>query len=434
MNSTKAVASMELPDLDLTQVELSRKGFVTNYPPYKHWRKTVVPEILTEKPINIYFHSPYCIQRCAYCFYKTVTLRESQLAEIDRYIDAVCQEIRLSANRFHMKERPVDSIYFGGGTPTLLNKRNMARIIECLHENLNIDNPEFTVEAEPVTFTQKKADMLKEFGVNRINLGIQSFKDEIVELTGRKDTENQTLQAIDMAKNTGAVVNIDLISGLEGETPEKWSYSVGRAISVDVPSITVYKMELYPNTDYYAGVREQTLHLPSDTEEIAFMQHAIEKFEAANYLPWNWYTFTKMGQYEHVYPKSQWRGNDCLPFGVSAYGRVGDFLFQNTNDLEKYAATVEAGDLPINRGYRLNSRDQMIRDVILGIKLIHLPLTDFQRKYGFTLTSLCLPTLEHLQAEDFISFSDNEISLTSKGILYGDYVGKRLAQSLREIA
>lgn len=413
-------------------IELSRKGFVTNYPPFRHWKEATVEEMLAGRPINIYIHFPFCIQKCAYCYYKTTQLKQSQLAGIDNYVGAVCREIELATKHFHLADRPVISIYFGGGTPTLMNKDNWHRIVKCLYNNLKIDRPEFTVEAEPIMLTEKKADILQEIGVNRLSLGIQSFCDEIVRLAGRKDTEKQALKAIETAKTTGAIINIDLLSGLAGETQETWAYSIQQALSVNVESITVYKMELYSNTGYFAEIRNQTLELPPEEQELEFMRYALDQFEQAQYLPWSFFTFTKMGRYVHTHSPSIWQGDDCYGFGASAFGSLGDWLFQNTNDLERYIAAVAANELPLNRGYHLTSLERMGRNVALAMKLVSLDLNEFQNKYGFRLESLCSSTIKQLESEGFILLSENQIRLTSKGILYGDYVGKKLTRDLME--
>jgi len=415
----------------LTNLEPSRRGFITNYPNFQHWKKLTSGDVLAPKPLNIYVHIPFCAQQCSYCYYRTFT--GSRKSEIDRYVDAICLEIEIAAERFHLKERPVLSIYFGGGTPTLLDEKSLSKITETLHKHLNIDSthkPEFTVEGEPVTLIQKKADVLKRLGVNRISLGVQSLSDDIIKLSNRQDTEEKVLRAIDFAQGTGAVVNIDLMSGLAGETPDTWAYSVKRALETGVESITVYKMELYANTQYYKDVRNKTLDLPSDEQELEFMQYALEQFEQAQYLPWCFFTFTKGGRYEHVHAPSIWRGDDYYPFGTSAFGRLGNWLFQNTNEMEKYVSFVEAGEIPITRGHHLTSLDEMVRDVVLGMKLVHLDLKKFQRNYGFKLESFCGATMRQLESEGFISFSENEIVLTSKGMLHGDFVGKSLARSI----
>lgn len=417
----------------IKQVEKSRKGFVTNYPPFAHWRQDAVSDMLADKPLNIYLHSPYCIQRCSYCFYKTVTLKESQLSEIDHYVDSLCREIELGVERFNLQGRPVLSMYFGGGTPTLLRDHHMEKIFKTLSENLSMNSPEITMEAEPVSLHQKKADMLEKFGVSRINMGVQSFKDEIVALTGRKDTDDKMGKAIEIAKNTGALVNIDLISGLAGENDESWAYTIDRTLDLGVESITIYKLELYANTEYFNGLRKKTLDLPSDGEEMRFMSYALEKMEEANYLPLNWYTFTRDGKYDHLHNRSIWGGDDLFCVGVSSFGRLGDFLYQNTNEIPSYTNSIDRNIMPINRSYHLSSLDKMIRDVLLGIKLVHFDLAKFEKRHGMRLEMLCQTLFSELMAEDFISITDDVLSLTRNGMLYGDYVGKRFAAELQAL-
>jgi oxygen-independent coproporphyrinogen-3 oxidase len=275
--------------------------------------------------------------------------------------------------------------------------------------------------------------MHKQLKVNRISLGVQSLCDEIIKQSKRLDTERKALKAIELAKATGAVVNIDLLSGLAGETQDTWAYTLKRALAIDVESITVYKMELFANSEYFMDVRNQTIALPSDEQELEFMRYALDQFAQTNYLPWSFFTFTKQGRYEHQYATSIWRGVDCYPFGVSAFGGLGNWLFQNTNDLEKYITMVESDEIPINRGYHLTCFDQMVRAVMLGLKLVRFDLQDFQRKYGLRLERLCASSLKQLEQEGFITLSAHEITLTIKGILYGDHVGKTVAQDLLEM-
>lgn len=410
----------------------SRKGFITNYPSFQHWKNLSAGEMAIERqPINLYVHIPFCIQRCSYCYFRTYNLTGNERTErFNQYVKALCREMEIVSQYFHLKERPVSSIFFGGGTPTLLEEDHLHQIVESLHRHFKIDNPEFTVEAEPVTLTQRKANILKDLKVNRISLGIQSLCDDIIKQSKRLDTESKILKSIEIAKTTGSIINIDLLTGLAGETPETWAYTVNRALETEVESITVCKMELYANTDYYKEIRAQNLDLPSEEQELQFMQYALDRFEQTPYRPWCFFTFTKEGRYVHQYTVNIWTGGDLYPLGVSAFGKLGNWSFQNTNDIDKYMAMIETGELPITRGYYLTSLDQMIRDVMLEMKLARLDLKAFQRKHGLKLPSVCASVIQQLESENFITVSDDDIKMTTKGILYGDYVGKKLAKSL----
>ncbi|MFK5894035.1 MAG: coproporphyrinogen-III oxidase family protein [Pseudomonadota bacterium] len=415
----------------MTHLEPARKGFITNFPNFQHWKKTTPEGVQGIKPINIYIHIPFCAQQCSYCYYRTIT--GGRKSEFDTYVDALCQEIETVAKYHQLENRPVRSIYFGGGTPTLIDGNNLGRIIDALRKNLNIDDPEFTVEAEPVTLTQKKADALKAMGVNRISLGVQSLSDEIIKLSNRQDTEKKVLKAMDIASGTGAVVNIDLMSGLAGETQKTWEHSVQRAISTGVESITVYKTELFANTEYYKDLRNRKIELPSDDQELEFMQYAIDQFGQSDYLPWSFFTFTKGGRYEHIHAPSIWRGDDYYPFGTSAFGRLGSWLFQNTNDVDKYLKLASSGKPSTSRGHHLSSMDHMVRDILLEMKLLRLDLNKFQKNHGFKLTALCRSTIDELVEEDFITASEEMIELTAKGLLHGDYTGKKIGRALLEL-
>jgi oxygen-independent coproporphyrinogen-3 oxidase len=133
-----------------------RTGFVTNYPNFLHWKTLNDEQLNDTRPLNIYVHTPFCIQRCSYCYYKTVNLKPAEKKDrIGRYVDNLCKEIELASAQYTLGSRPVASVYFGGGTPTLLEGEQLERISDTLQKHLNFDNPEFTVEAEPVTLTEK---------------------------------------------------------------------------------------------------------------------------------------------------------------------------------------------------------------------------------------------------------------------------------------
>ncbi len=408
----------------------SRRGFLTNYPPFRYWRPEVIDRFSAPRPLNLYLHTPYCIQRCEYCFYKVTTLGENRKAEIDRYVAALCREIGHVAQQYHLNEQPIKTIYFGGGTPTVLSKDNMNRIWEALQKNFHFDNPEITVEAEPVTLTEGKAAHLAELGVNRISMGIQSFKDEIVAKTGRVDTEQHARKAIALAKATGAVVNLDLMSGLAGETDDTWAYTVDRALESDVHSLTVYKTEVYTNSAYFTNIRKNTLVLPTDQDEVRFTAHAIQCFENSGYLPVNFFTFTKGGGFMQQHSTSSWRGGETYGFGVSAFGLWRGHTLQNTAEVGRYVEMVEAGKVPLARGYRLTAREQMTRDISLGMELLRFDRKEFKKRYGFDVLLFCKPTVDALVAGGLMEVTDEALSLTRQGILWGDYVGHCLTDAL----
>lgn len=413
--------------------EPTRLGFLTNYPPFRIWRPEAIDRLYEPRPLNLYLHVPYCVQRCAYCFYKVTTLDGNRKAEIDRYVSALCKELELVDDRFHLAEQPVKTVYFGGGTPTLLSKENLSRIFEAINARFRLDQPEITVEAEPVTLTQAKADHLQRLGVTRISLGIQSFFDDIVARTGRHDREADAHAAIARAKATGAVVNIDLMSGLAGETDDTWAYTLERAVESDVHSLTVYKTQVYANSGYFADLRSNHLELPSDDAELRFTDQAFARFAGAGYRPVNFFTFTKGGGFVQQHAASSWQGRETYGFGVSAFGLLRGHVLQNASELPRYVETIEAGKPGLARGRKLTARELMTRDVALGMKLIHFDRKEFQRRYGFDVVALCAPTIQALAHDGLVTVDKATLSLTAKGMRWGDYVGHRLAAALEAL-
>lgn len=419
---------------DQEKPDLSRKGFIITYPMFRYWQKDAVEEGLRPQPLNVYIHMPYCIQRCAYCWFKTTTLKENRLKEIDRYVSAACKELEVASRHFDLKNRPVETVYFGGGTPSLMTEDNIDRLFEALRANYTLVDPQITFEGEPVTLTDRKAAVLQRNKVNRISLGIQSFKEEIVFQTGRQDTEEDAFRAIELAKSTGADVNIDLISGLAGETHESWAYSVKRALEADVHNITIYKLELYANTPYYSAEKSKEISLPSEDLELEFIRYAQAELKKHDYRPVNTFTFTKGGVYDQKHTRSKWLGNDNYAAGVSAFGSIGRYNFQNMNDINGYIETVERGELPAFRGYNCTTFDLLVRDVVMGIKLVDLNHLQFRERHGVDLLKVCEGELAQLEEDGFLKVGGENISLTDDGVLYGDYVGRALEGALKKFA
>jgi oxygen-independent coproporphyrinogen-3 oxidase len=414
------------------EIKLSRKDFIANYPHFRYWKKNAAEDMLAEEPVNIYIHIPFCIQKCAFCYYRTEKFKN--VHELDDYVNAVCREIEMANRKFHFKERPVNTVYIGGGTPTLLKEDMLERLVQCLRDNFHFEEPEFTLEAEPRTITAKRVAAYKGLGVNRISIGVQSFHDEIIQLSERHHTGQKALQAIDIVKNTGdIVINIDLLSGLAGETNETFATSLDTAINSGTHSITVYRMEVYLNTEFFKqSVRRKLVQLPSEEQELEFMRVAMDKFEAADYKPWSFFTYTRKGDFAHQYAVNIWKGQDLCAFGSSSFGMLGNYNYQNANDLNSYMEMVNEKKLPIIRGYRITHKDHMIKDLLLGMKLSRLSRRDYLHRHGIDFCQVLPETVEELRADGFILVDDEAVTLDRKGLLYGDYVGKRLAYALKE--
>jgi oxygen-independent coproporphyrinogen-3 oxidase len=217
---------------------------------------------------------------------------------------------------------------------------------------------------------------------------------------------------------------------LRAKAPKLGKKSLNTAIASGVDSITVYKMDLYANTPYYKSILREGLNLPTDEEELEFMQYALDRFKEEDYQPWSFFTFTKHGENKHKHSPSLWRGDDLYSFGSSAFGILGNWHFQNYNDTDVYIDSIEKGIVPISRGCKMNALEEMTRAIVLGMKLVSMDLDHFQHRFGFRLEKLCKTAIDELIAEGKVELTEKELRLTQAGILHGDYAGKYLSRAL----
>ena len=411
----------------------TRDEFYTNYPFFKYWKSDHNGDLFLTEGINIYIHIPFCIQICDYCFYMKELVKSK--TQVDDYVDHLCREIRLVSETHRLGHRKVNSIYIGGGTPSVLTEQQFSKLIGAIRKYHNVESPEFTFEAEPGTFTRPKLDWYKESGINRISMGVQSFDDEVIGFSSRKHTRAQAIHSIEMIKETGGFsVNIDLLSGLAGEHMETWEKSVTTALEQQVDMLTIYKMKAYSNTVFYKkGVHKQAIDLPSQLEEITYMKRALEIVEDQGYKPWSTFAFTKNG-YKHRYAENTWRGQDLIAYGVSSFGKVANINYQNLNNTDLYYSKIDNNELPVNRTYRLTAKDQIVKELLLcAARLFSYSKKEFIRKFGFDYFDLVPDLISQLVEKGYITDNRDDLTLTRQGMLFGDFIGKVLASATKDV-
>lgn len=409
----------------------TREEFYTNYPFYKYWKSSTNELLCEPEGINIYIHIPFCIQVCDYCFYMKELVKSK--SQVDQYVDSLCKEIEMISARFSLGNRKVNSIYIGGGTPSVLTESQFSKVMETLHRYHQISRPEFTFEAEPGTFTKIKLGWYKQTGINRISMGVQSFVDEIIAMSSRKHTSRQAIQSIEMVQEAGDfIVNVDLLSGLAGETMDTWKESIEIANRQAMDTITIYKMKAYANTVFFKkGKYTNEIQLPDDKQEVEFFSYALDQLMSAGFKRWTNFAFTRSG-YRHTYLENTLRGQDMIAYGVSSFGKMGNISYQNLNNLHNYQQAIEKGEMPIYRSYQLSAKDAMVRELLLcASRLTSYSKQEFIARFGFDYFDMIPEAIAQLVAHGLIESATDELRLTRTGIIYGDYVGKVLSASLK---
>ena len=408
--------------------------FVANYPPFSVWTPEAVDEAAhpalaapaADVPLGLYLHIPFCRKRCHFCYFRVYTNKNA--AQVQSYLDVLGREWELYARQPAIAGRPLDFIYFGGGTPSFLSVRQLRGLVDRLSATTPWSTAcEITFECEPGTLTEPKLAAIRDMGVTRLSLGVEHFDDHILELNGRAHRSAEIFRAYNFARSIDfPQINIDLIAGMLGETEEKWRDAVRRTIELDPDSITIYQMELPFNTT----ISSDRLHGTGQFDETVapwatkrrWVDEAFAAFEQAGYTIGSAYTAVKdPGRTKFVYRDRLWQGADLAGLGVASFGHVNGVHMQNLDSWDAYAAAVEAGRIPLNRAYRPTDEERLIRELVLQLKLGSIRPAYFQDKYGVDPRDRFTAPLASLDRDGYLAEASPEaVRLSRDGLLRVD--------------
>jgi oxygen-independent coproporphyrinogen-3 oxidase len=409
--------------------------FISNYPPFSQWTEQALPEIQAalnqapqaKTPLGLYLHIPFCRKRCKFCYFKVFT--DQNAKDIEAYVSALSREIELVADLPVMGGRPFRFVYFGGGTPSFLSVRQLTSLVDRLRANISWDQAEeVTFECEPGTLQENKVRTLKELGVTRLSLGVENFSDSVLEENGRAHLAKEVYQAWDWIQSTGFHnVNIDLISGMVGETWDNWKYNIKEALKFSPDSVTIYQMELPFNTVYSQDILGNRIETPvADWEtKRAWLDYAFDQFLAAGYKISSAYTLVKDNdKVNFSYRDNLWQGSDLLATGIASFGHVSGVHYQNKADMKSYQGDLmtpgQQSKLPLGRALRPTPHQLLVREMILLLKRGFLQVNYFQQKFGVNILDEWKQEFDQHQANGMLVVDGSRIELTRKGFLHAD--------------
>ena len=403
--------------------------FVANYPPFSTWTTDAVAAAarpaLAEPappgvPLGLYLHIPFCRKRCHFCYFRVYT--DKNAAEVQSYLDVLGREWELYAGQPAIAGRPLDFVYFGGGTPSFLSVRQLRGLVDRLSAVTPwTDASEITFECEPGTLTESKLAAIREMGVTRLSLGVEHFDDQMLEINGRAHRSAEIFRAYAFARSVGfPQINIDLIAGMLGESDDKWRAAVEKVVALDPDSVTIYQMELPFNTTissdllHGSGQFQQAV-APWSTKR-RWVDEAFAELERAGYTVGSAYTAVKdPSRTRFVYRDRLWQGADLAGLGVASFGHVNGVHMQNLDSWGAYAEAIEAGRLPLNRAYRPTDEERLIRELVLQLKLGSIRPTYFHEKYGVDVRERFTDPLASLDRDGYLDESSPETVRLSRG-------------------
>lgn len=405
--------------------------FVSNYPPYSFWNAEQVREAegaldsppAQEAPLGLYLHIPFCRKRCRFCYFKVYTDKKSD--EINSYIDSVIEEIALLAAKPAVQGRKPKFVYFGGGTPSYVSTKQLRHLTDSIRKILPwTEAEEIAFECEPGTITRHKLEVLKDIGVTRLSLGVENFDQEILEVNGRAHGAPEIARAYDMAREVGfPQINIDLIAGMIGETDENWEDCLNKTIEMAPESVTIYQMELPPNTVISKEMRSDGTPAPvADwAKKRDWHRRAFARLEEAGYTITSGYTAVRdADKSQFLYRDLLWAGADMLGTGVASFSHMQGVHYQNETRIETYQQRIADGELPLYRGLRTTAEERMLREFILQMKRGRVDKAQLQAKYGADVQERFGPQLAQLAGDGLLEVDADSVRMTRDGLLRVD--------------
>jgi oxygen-independent coproporphyrinogen-3 oxidase len=377
---------------------------------------------------SLYLHIPFCHTRCHYCDFNTyagiLPLREP-------YVRALLTEIALAGNMARQVDgqlRRSRTIFFGGGTPSLLSVPQIGRILDACHEHFAVDQfAEITLEANPGTLSQEQLEGLRAAGINRLSMGAQSFDADLLKSLGRIHTPQQITQAVRFARAAGFTsINVDFMFGLPGQTMQHWRDTLERALDLSPEHLSLYSLIVEEGTPFYTWAHEGRI-TPGDEDLCADMyEYADERLQAAGYANYEISNWSLPG-HESRHNLTYWLNLPYIGMGAGAYSSFGGRRFSNVLEPLDYIRLLKQQRLPEVESEEVGRAQAMSETSFLALRTargLHLPT--FERRFGIPFVQYVGDRLRPVEEAGLLEHDEQWLRLSKRGRLLGNEVFYRL--------
>ncbi len=367
-------------------------------------------------PQAAYVHIPFCLSKCFYCDFNSYAGLESLYNE---YVAALIFDIESTALNETSPISRLDTIYFGGGTPTALKAPALARVLAAAKAEFGLtDGAEVTLEANPDTVTLAGMHVLKSFGFNRVSLGAQSFSDELLQTMGRRHDAARTIQAVSDIREAGFDnLGLDLIFALPGETQEQWHKDLDHTLELRPQHISVYELTIEESTPFGEAQKRGEIAPADEDTRISMYETAIEKLTAAGYEHYEVSNFALPGfrsRHNTVY----WHNQPYYGFGAGASGYVGGVRYRRISDPRSYIEMVTLGEDPNEFSETLTPEQRLGETIMLRLRMLEgIELREFEAENGVDLIERFGAVIDGLVAKGLLQPPGTHLMLTHTGLL-----------------
>ena len=369
---------------------------------------------------GMYIHIPFCHQICHYCDFNKVFFKNQP---VDEYIESMGQELAIMRQE-GISFKEVETVFLGGGTPTSLSEKQLERLLEIIHEYVDISSlKEFSTEANPDELTYGKLLVLKNGGVDRLSIGVQSFDADLLKKIGRTHSPDDAARVVGEARKAGFEnLSIDLIYGLPGQTIAQWQDTLDKALALDLPHYSGYSLIVEPKTVFYNLMNKGKLPLPGEDIETEMFTMLIEQMESKGRMRYEISNFAAPG-HESIHNLIYWENATYAGVGAGAHGYVDGIRYSNIGPIAKYMEKTAAGERPVQQTHIVTAIEAMEEEMFLGLRKSNgVSVSLFQEKFGQSLEEVYGETLHSLIKDGLVERLDDAVRLTHRGVYRGNDV------------
>ena len=395
--------------------------------------------------LEIYIHIPFCVKKCDYCDFLSAP---ADFETKEKYVEALINEIKLNKNK--MSEYVVDTVFIGGGTPSLLEENQISKIMSFLRDNCNMsENPEITIECNPGTITESKLLEYKKSGINRISFGLQSANDEELKSIGRIHNYAGFLESYNLARKCGFDnINVDLMSALPGQTLKSYEATLNKVVRLEPEHISAYSLIVEENTLMYDRVKKAQIKginiLPDEESERKMYYLTNNILRSNGYRKYEISNYSKPGK-ECKHNIGYWQRKEYLGFGIGAASLYKENRYNNISDINKYieVLTNNIKENSINNVgnssevenqvnilnsivknlQQLTERDRMEEFMFLGLRMMEgVSMEKFEQYFGKTYMEVYGKVQKRMEDKRFLINDNGYVKLTEFGIDLSNYV------------
>lgn len=335
---------------------------------------------MQKEQAGLYIHIPFCLSKCGYCsFYSTESVHL-----IPEYITALKKEIRY----YHKAFSSFDTVYIGGGTPSLLTPQQLAELFSAINKYYNLDkDAEITLEANPGDLSLEYLKAVRRIGINRLNIGIQSFDDKILNLLGRRHSSKEAIASIEAARKAGFHnLGIDFIYGLHGLGIKSWMNTLQKAVSFVPEHISCYQLSLDEKTPLYKKYDAEGWQLPDENTELKFFLTTAQELENAGYIHYEVSNFARKEIFKSRHNRKYWRHAPYLGLGPASNSFLDDKRWWNKPSVKTYIKEIASGNIPVQESETLSAEQLQLEALFLGLRTKEgIDLKHYQTNYGIDL-------------------------------------------------